>query len=458
MPRRPRGPAPGEWQYTVGDPPHQVTAYERADRGFAIYARVWDGQRYTEKRRLHDGIRDEDGRIDPELELAAQELAIDRHRNVAAGVDEDDLLPQGPLTLEQGFRRLLHPKTGKYAGETRWKSDVERAVTVIQEVLDGSLRWDQVRHAHYRKLWRHMAREHKATGAFGARMAEVIVGTLQSAARWLQQEGLIEPGDALPAPTWKEILQDEWSRITGEPIQAPKKPRFTPKEKEKIWEALPLADPRIELAVELAAELRIGQLAERTRRSDVLPFGGFALGMVLVHGRGKKLGAPIILTRSQRHALTRALLRGYLAEAERAYAAGEIDDYFLIPKGHLHTVEDHRGRPVRRARVERVGEPMTPSGLRGLWKKLQEVAGVEEVKGRNWYGLRRRQTDDAEDTESDARVLNRLGGWKHTGTREGYQEEGRVEVDLAARDAREQIRPKRRRPKGIDPKSEEGTK
>lgn len=46
------------------------------------------------------------------------------------------------------------------------------------------------------------------------------------------------------------------------------------------------------------------------------------------------------------------------------------------------------------------------------------------MEWRNWYGVRRKQSDLAEDVETDARVLNRLGAWTHTATREHYQEQG----------------------------------
>lgn len=440
----------------MGEPPHQLTAYERADRGYAIYGRVWDGSRYTEKRALHPGIRDEDDRIDPELEIAAQEQAIERQRTVAAGLGEADLdTPGGPLTLTQGFNRVLHPKTGKYASlDSEWRADVERHTRVIQNALGETLMWSQIRHAHYRKLWRYMAREHAKDGSFGARMAEVIVGTLQSAARWLQGEGWIEPGDALPAPTWKEIMIREWEDITGSPVKPPKKLRFTAPESAALWDALPAADPRLELAVEIGAELRLGQVA-RTRRSDVEPYGGFRFGLVRVHGRGKKRGETVVLTRAQRHVLTRAILWGHLANLEEAYQRGEIDDYYLITGGYLHQGRDHRDRPVQRARVENAASHWTRSAMRKAWKTLQELAGVEDVKGRNWYGMRRRQADEADALEVRPGVKNRLGGWTKTSTREDYLETGRTEDAEDAAGARRQIRPNRQRRKDLNPENDE---
>lgn len=447
MARR-RGPKPGEWSYTAGEVPHQLTAYERKDRGNAIYTRVWDGSRYTDKRRLMDPIRDAEGRIDPDRELEAQEAALERQRAIAAGLDPE-LARSGPLTLAKGFRRFLHPKHGKYAGKTRWRGDVKRHRDVILSVLDGDLLWSQVRHAHYRQLWRHLAHEHRRTGAYGARMAEQIVGSLQTAARWLQQEGLIEPGDGEPARGWRKTLREEWTEITKAPVAKPARPRYTVDEQRRLWTALPKADPRLVLAVEIGAELRLGQVP-RSRRSDVFAAAGFEIGGVVVHGRGKKRGEAVTFTMAQRHALTRAMTRGVLADLERAYQAGEIEDYYLIPGGRLRTVEDTKLGKVRRAQARHADRPLSRTALRDQWYELERIAKVEHVDGRNWYGLRRLHSDLAEDVEADARVLNRLGGWTHTETRELYQERDRAEIDGRIRRARERIRPKPVRDKEID--------
>ena len=39
-----------------------------------VYARVWDGARYTERKKLCESIRDERGRILPEREIEAQDF------------------------------------------------------------------------------------------------------------------------------------------------------------------------------------------------------------------------------------------------------------------------------------------------------------------------------------------------------------------------------------------------
>lgn len=420
-------PAPGEWQYTVGDVPAQLTAYERPDRGNAIYTRVWNGRAYTRKQFLCASIRDAKERIDAALETKAQQLAIDRQAAIEAGVEPDE---GGPLTLGRGLRVLLDEQDGKYVGDGTWRKEVRRYLETVVEFLDPATLWQDIEHAHYRKLWRALAREHADSGRFGLRATEAVVGALQSASRWLQQEGKVKPGSALPAPGWKRIMREEWAGITASPLLPPKKLRYTRAEQAKLIDALDQADPRIRFAVELAAELRLGQVP-RSRRSDIQPHGTHPIGKLRVHGKGKKLGSEIVLNDSERAVITEAITTGYLSDLERAYQAGDIPDYFLITGGQLA-----KGKAQIRHALNAWGK----TGMVKKWKTFEKLAKVRHVDGRNWYGLRRLYADLAEDESSDARVLNRLGGWSHTKTRESYQEQGRTEIAERASEVREKIR------------------
>lgn len=431
------------WSYTVGDVPLRLTAYERKDRGDAIYTRIWDGKRYRDRKPLCETIRNERGAVVPEKEIEAQRLAVERQRAIAAGLGEDDI-PESGITLGQGFARLLDPKTGKYAGETRWRGDVEAAGKIIVGVLGRELTMSDIRHAHYRKLWRALAHEHAKAGRYGLRRIEVIVGVLQSCSRWLQQEGYIDAGDALPAPGWNEALRREWTDITSKPLPDPLRPRYTADEMVRLWDALPSADPRLELAVQIGAELRLGQVV-RSMRSDIFPVRGHQIGGVQVHGRGKKRGERVVFTPEQRHVVTRALLWGVLAELETLYRDGKLKDYPLIPGGYLHGDTDHRGRPVLRADPKQSKKPWGASPMRKAWARLEKAAGVKPVPGRKWYGLRRLQSDRAEDVETDKRVLNIQGGWTRTETRERYQEQGRMDLREKAAQVRRKIRPAKKR-------------
>jgi hypothetical protein len=440
MGRKPKQPKPGEWKHQVED----LTAYEREERGLAIYTRVLVRGKYRGKQRLCDPIRDADGRIIPEREAEAIQLAVDRQKRRAAGLS--DPKRDGPLTLAAGARRMLHELEGKYAGNTTRKRDVERHLDVAIDILDGEETLvTQLRHGHYRKLWRALAHAHaKDPKKYGPEAAVKIVGALRTMVAWLQEEELIEAGTCLPSPTWKSSMREEWVQITSKPIAPPRKERYTGREQTKLWFAMPAADPRVLAAVEIGAELRLGQVL-RSRRSDVLPFGGFAIGRVRVHGAGRKAGSEPILTMQARHALTRAMTSGYLAELEAAYRRGEIDDYYLLPGGKLRTVKDRRGRKARRAAVRNAGRPWGRTALRRAWWKLEELAGVEHRRWRKWYGLRRIGSDTGEDVESDERVLNDLGGWTDSATRRKYQEKGRTDVAEKVRRVRERIRPNTRR-------------
>ncbi len=163
-------------------------------------------------------------------------------------------------------------------------------------------------------------------------------------------------------------------------------------------------DPRIELAVELGAEMRLGQVGESRRsqldlsRTATAPHGAFT-----VYGKGKKTGEKLALTPEERVAVDRAL-ETVLVDAEREYVAGnKRTDYHLLPSGKLV-----RGA----ASVERARQsPLTRDALRKAFHALEVAAGVTPVKGRAWYGLRRVATDAAPNYTSDRRVLDKLGGW-----------------------------------------------
>ena len=101
----------------------------------------------------------------------------------------------------------------------------------------------------------------------------------------------------------------------------------------------PRVDPRIRLAIELAAECRAGQVLRFTRQLLVLPDGvpndyetapTGSLGQVEIPGAGKKHGEIVVLTPEQRRA-TEDALSGYLANYEAAWKAGQIEDYYLFP-------------------------------------------------------------------------------------------------------------------------------
>jgi integrase len=246
---------------------------------------------------------------------------------------------------------------------------------------------------------------------------------LYTVAAWLRQEELIPDTAALPRRNWKVRLKQEWKALTGHQVQ-PKRPRHTVEEVSALFRALPGADPRLRLLVELAAELRAGQAA-RARRSDLIlePVGGFGLGRFVVHGNGKKHGEVVDLHPELRALVDETLATGYLSDAEIAYRWEEIPNYYLFPAGRLR-----RGKV--RVDLAKAGY-LGATAIRDMFRALEKLAGVEHQPGRSLYGLRRQATDLAPEFAQDAGVLNRLSGHLDSATRERIYQDPMNEVVLA---------------------------
>jgi hypothetical protein len=209
----------------------------------------------------------------------------------------------------------------------------------------------------------------------------------------------------------------------------------------------PRVDPRIRLAIELAAECRTGQVLRCTRRmltlTDARPseYDGLvagSLGQVVIPGAGKKHGETIVLTPEQRRAVD-DVLSGYLANFEIAWRNEEIEDYFLFPGAAMRILDDSGRRWARRVRAG--VKALTRDGARVLFKRLEVIANVEHIPGRGWYGLRRQAADMAETATNDDRVKDRLGGWQDSETRKSiYQDRETDELRAQAASVRRQLR------------------
>jgi hypothetical protein len=209
------------------------------------------------------------------------------------------------------------------------KRYAEQAVAL----LDPRLTWEDFTPGTLLYLVRAMAQQSR--DGSGAIAAEKMCVMLYAIAAWLRQEKLIPESAALPKKGWKVKLREEWRVLTGHRVEV-QRPRHNVDEVAAIFAALPKADPRLRLLIELAAELRAGQ-AVRAKRSDLSldTVGGFALGRFVVHGAGKKHGEVVDLHPELRALVDEVLSIGYLAEAEAAYQRGDIPDYFLFPTGKL---------------------------------------------------------------------------------------------------------------------------
>jgi integrase len=420
------------WSKDVGESP-VLTAYERGDRDGEIWTRIWDEERkkYTHKQLLCAPIRTK-GKIDAELENRAIARAIDRQKAIASSFQQDVAdMPGAPLTMARARRLMLDPKDGKFPTNTEWKKEITRHLGIIVPIIGESKLVEEVKHGDYKRLWRALAVAHRDHGKYGMRSAEMIVGTLRSLIVWLQEAEHIEAGLAMPAPKWIQSMRREWTDITGKPPKKQHRPRFTKEEQIKLWRALPKADPRLRMIVMIGAELRLGQVA-RCRRSDIFERSGEEIGGIEVIGRGKKFGEIVVFGKRMGPYIREALETGFLSELEAAYRAGTLEDFNLAQGGFIA-----KGK----AQVENAMMPVQSKALRDWWNDLEELAGVEHMDGRGWYGLRRLGADRAEDVTKDGRKLNKMGGWKNDSTRRRYQDEGRMDVYDEVADIREGIRP-----------------
>jgi hypothetical protein len=245
---------------------------------------------------------------------------------------------------------------------------------------------------------------HQDTGRSGPRHAEVVVSTLYSVAAWLRDNEHLASDVARPPSGWRKQLREEWADALDRDL-TPARPRHTPEEMALLFRYLVRAEPRLQLALELGAELRLGQIL-RLQRTDVdIDRAGNgpasdALGVITVRGRGKKHGETVVLTPEQRAALDGAW-NGVLRDFEQAFRARQIDTYPLFPGGKLRCgVAAIRASPKRwNART-----------ALDAFHALETISGVTSVPGRGWYGLRRTTTDLAPEFTTDDRVLDRVGG------------------------------------------------
>lgn len=478
--RKSRARKRGTWTFSYGPKPYTVFAFERPERGNQVFIR-WtnlskDDQRERglhrrEKQGLGMVVRDPaTGLLDPKLVRAAELQVQQFHARLITGS-----LPQTPaeraaeklptvptadtLNLREGFRLALDPKRGKYAStETRRYDDMAQYESRLfglkpatRPLINPATAWRDLQLRDVRALWRTMADHYVRTEGreYGVRVAEQIVDAIFSVASWLREDSHIAPDAARPPDGWRKRLREEWAQRTDEQPHRPHRPRHTVDEFRRIFAGLndPRVDPRIRLAIELAAECRTGQVLRCTRRMMTLtevdpanyessPAG--ALGQVIIPGAGKKHGETVVLTPEQRHAVDDALA-GYLANYETAWKAGEIEDYYLFPGSRMRMLDETGARWTRRVRAG--VKPMSRDGARVAFKELEAIAKVDHIQRRGWYGLRRQAADMAETATNDDRVKDRLGGWQDSETRKSiYQDRETDDLRAQAANVRRQLR------------------
>lgn len=422
------------WSLRVGFEPLVLTAFERSDRDGVVFVRWSDPQKSGRDRRSKRSVglrvRNTDGILDVGL-IAAAELAV-RAFYTALIAGEDPSAPDAhTLTIPQGYALALDLKGGGlYAADTQQRRHVTSAGRTVAQLLGRDMCWSALRNADVVGLWRVLATRYRDGGVGGPRQAEVTVSSLYTIAQWLRDNEYIEPNACCPRSKWRRLFQADWETITGTPV-APRRPRHSPDDLHAVFAALHAADPRMHLAIELGAELRVGQVLRLQRSAVMLEAGAHSPhGRVQIAGAVRKAGEMVHLTAAQRSALD-ASLGGYLQAHERAYLTGELADYPMFPGGRLvRGVARVRERPKRLNRRTALE----------LFHNLERAAGVVPQSGRGWYGLRRQATDLAPKYTNDDRVLDRVGGHERA-TREGiYQDRQTDQLRGSAAEVRAQIR------------------
>lgn len=437
------------WTESVGELPYKVTVYENAARKEILYLR-WRGRDAKGVpnwlvESLGKKLRTENGRIVAATQEWARAQANEKYAELLLGLpaDQRPVAPVAPLTILQALELACDKETGCYPKDSPHRREVSRELRHASRILGERLPFNAIRKTHLVKLWRNRHAELAAKGEVGARGAEVTVARLLAIAEWLRDDNRIDEVACKAWKDWKSQMRTE----AGAPD--PYRPRHTREDALAIMAVADQVDPRLGLAMAIGAELRGGQVV-RCRRSDLtLEVDSESWGTCRVGGRGKKRGTVVHLTRKQREAVDRALA-GYLAPLESMAI-----DYPLFPAGKLagrKAVGGETKGGVRRgytmegselhARPEQAeAAPIGASILDDWFREAEQLAGVEHVPGRSWYGLRRVFLDKAVEEGLSKEALMEHGGWADTQVPEQiYRNKVKTKAGREARDARSRYR------------------
>lgn len=441
----------------------RVVAEERTDRPGVVVGRIWNGQQKKyEKFTVPRRIRSATGKRIKEAEAAARRYVKDRFDEaVRAAAKLPPATPQSTppavpavapvvapavapaaaptqdlratLTVHAGCTAaMVIGSSGMFAVRSDHTRDLETALARARLVIGPERTWSSWQPLDYQVLWRALIVRHvesvqemrdaESGGATrrpsgGKRAIELVVIALVRVARWLVLKNMLLPGVGIPPGGWGQMYADDWDELTAvigtvphdDDLDEDVGPRYSEEEFGRFLLSLNLADPRLALLIELAAEARLGQV-RRTMRSDLHLDGGVrGLGYMIVRGRKKKGGVRIDFDQQQRDAFDHARTNGYLSALEAAYREQVITDYPVFAAGHLY-----RGDGVAAADTTVYSNKRTLND----WMTAFEIAvEIEHVDGRSHYGLRRIASDLAQDVETDTRVLDLLMGHVPFGTR-----------------------------------------
>jgi integrase len=386
----------------VGFLPHKVTVYEEPARNGTLYLR-WRKAGNWGRKSLQRPLRTPRGRIDPEVQKWALQQAEKKYAELVSGVPLEERAPTSPLTLSQGLERVTDAATGKYPTDTDHRREVEREFKRAIAHFGGDTTFESIKRRDIRGFWRWRILELHKEGHTGLRGAEITVARFLAVAAWLRDEEMIPPGSCQLPRSWKDEFRKDWLELTdSRALPTPNRPRHSLEELRAIIAKASEVDPRLHLALELGAELRLGQVI-RARRPDLnLEHKTFT-----VYGKGHKQGEKVHLTEGQLRVVTYYLKTGYLRFLEESMA-----DYPLFPAGELRgwLVKGEPGIPYAPKRNAEKGS-VTRDALDDWFHNAERLAGVPVIKGRAAYGLKRRSVDKAKEEGISREGMQHLGGW-----------------------------------------------
>jgi integrase len=392
------------WEDSVGFLPHRVSVSENPARNMTLYL-WWRADGNWKKKSLRRTLRTPRGKIDPEVQKWAREQAEAHYAKLIAGLPIDERgKPTSSLTIAQGLVRITDVATGKYPTDSPHRREVEREMKRAIAQWGADTPWEAIKRRDLTKLWRWRILELHAEKHDGYRGAEITISRVIAVAAWLRDEELIPPGACTLPKKWKEAFRKDWLELTeSRSLPEPKRPRHSLAEMRSIMAEAGKVDPRLELALTLGAELRLGQVI-RGRRTDL----DFEHATFTIFGKGHKRGEVVKLTAGQLALVTHHLTTGYLRELEK-----EAADYPLFPAGQLaggRKMEDPHATLERHLNAEAINR----SVLDDWFHEAEALAKVPLVKGRGAYGLKRQSVDAAKAAGISREGLQRLGGWTTT--------------------------------------------
>jgi integrase len=428
-------PSRDVWEKSVGFLPWKVTVYEEPSRKDTLYLRWRQGGNWKRKS-LQRPLRTPRGKIDPETQKWALEQAEQQYARLVQGLPIEERASSTPLTIAKGLERIVDRLTGKYPVDSPHRREVEREMKRAIEHWGADTPWEAVKRRDIRKLWRWRILQLHAAKHDGLRGAEITIARVLAVAAWLRDEELIPPGAGVMPRNWKEEFKKDWLELTGaRTLPTPSRPRHSLDEMRRIMAAAGKVDPRLELALVLGAEQRLGQVI-RARRPDIdLEHATFT-----VYGRGHKQGEVVKLTGGQMRVIMHHLEKGYLRELEK-----EAPDYALFPAGSLINArpkDPEKADPHATVRKHSNADAITRDRLDDWFHDAERIAEVPVIKGRAAYGLRRQSVDAAKAAGISREGLQRLGGWKDT------QMPDQIYADQEAGYAREEARDVRAKIRG----------